>query len=271
MTVFDPQVDAAATNAAVEAVLSTTPTDAPSAPVLPDSEVALPGGYFDLATMSVSRTAQVRELNGDDEEAILRHQGNLGKTLETILQRGVESVGGQKATPQVLDGLLAADRDTLLVNIRSVTFGDTITLVGAACPHCRHEQELTISCRDDIPVKSLEDPSDREFETTLASGKRVKISLPNGATQRAIANSEDTNLGVLNTILLTGCVKEINGFPVVNADHLRKVLSMRDRDEIRREIDQRNPGPRLGEVSRPCAACGEPIALPLTMVDLFRL
>ena len=48
-------------------------------------------------------------------------------------------------------------------------------------------------------------------------------------------------------------------------------LGMQDRSKIVEEIINRNPGPRLGEVKKTCKACGEDIALPLSLVDLFRL
>ena len=37
------------------------------------------------------------------------------------------------------------------------------------------------------------------------------------------------------------------------------------------EIIKRNPGPRLGEVTKACKACGELMALPLSLLDLFRI
>jgi len=48
-------------------------------------------------------------------------------------------------------------------------------------------------------------------------------------------------------------------------------LGMSDRSKIIDSILERNPGPRLGEVSKVCKACEEKIEIPLSLVDLFRL
>ena len=79
--------------------------------VLPsDVTVNLPGGYI-TATGEVLSTAEVKELNGKDEEAISRAT-TLGKALVTILQRGTVKIGSEPATEQMLDQLLV-DRRSL--------------------------------------------------------------------------------------------------------------------------------------------------------------
>jgi hypothetical protein len=117
---------------------------------------------------------------------------------------------------------------------------------------------------------TLLDADDRVFEVTLRSGKFARVGLPDGASQKAIASSDDKSEARLRTILLTHCVQEIDGFPVVR-EHEVKVLSMRDRDLLIEEINKRNPGPQLQEVSRSCVECSEKISLPLSLADLFRL
>ena len=51
-----------------------------------DTVVTLPGGYL-TATGEIITEAEVRELNGSDEEAIAR-TANIGKAILTILHRG---------------------------------------------------------------------------------------------------------------------------------------------------------------------------------------
>lgn len=272
MTAIDARQDPEAAMAAAAALLDgsvSDEADPPKAPATPETVVVLPGGLYDPVNGISSTDAEVKELNGEDEEAVLRVNGDLAKTLDTILTRGTVSVGGQPAKG-VLDSLLAADRASLLIGIRRATFGDEIKLVGVKCPHCGQEQSTTISCANDIPVDRLDSPADRWFTFTLPSGSEVDCSLPDGSTQREMANSKDTSPGALGTILLANCVRKIDNFPVIGTDQVRK-LSWRDRDAIRNEIDKRNPGPRLGEVKRPCSACNEDIPLPLNLVDLFRL
>ena len=70
-----------------------------------DTTVELPGGYLTPAG-EILRTAEVRELNGKDEEAIAK-ANNVGKALMTILQRGTVRIGDQKVDEKLLDNLLS--------------------------------------------------------------------------------------------------------------------------------------------------------------------
>lgn len=272
MTAVDARLDPTAASSAAAAVLGAThdEADPPPAPETSDTTVDLPGGIYDPITRTSTTQAEVRELDGEDEEAILRVNGDLSKVLDTILVRGVASVGDEKATKDVLDTLLVADRVALLIGIRRATFGDDIELVNVRCPGCGDEQGAKISCSRDIPVERLDSPADRWFTVETPSGRKVECALPDGSTHRALAESKDTSPGALNTILLANCVEKIDGFPAVGAEQVRK-LSWKDRDAIRAEIEKRSPGPRLSEVKRPCSACGDDIPLPLSLVDLFRL
>lgn len=245
-----------------------SPPPVPSPPL--DPTVNLPGGYIDLMRGVVHTTAEVRELTGEDEEALARAGDNAAKMIDLILQRAVVSVGGEAATPEILGGLLAADRDTLVIGIRRVTFGDEVTL-NVRCPNCGSEHEDKISLTNDIPTSSLADPiGDRSFRLNLPSGRSATVTLVTGETQRALTASNEINQAVLNTRILKDCVQDLDGFPVVSDDQVRK-LSIRDRNTILEEIRSRTPGPKLREVKRPCPACEVDIPLPLSLVDLFRL
>lgn len=240
--------------------------EAPSFTDLPDTHVSLPGGLLTLDG-DLIREAEVRELTGFDEEALSRAT-SLGKQMTLLLNRAVVSVGGQKPDQGLLNSLLAADRDTLLLAIRKVTWGAEIELE-VACPSCESEQELSVDLDKDVEVKRLDSPSDREFTVELSRGRIAAVQLPNGEAQRAVIQSEDKTPAELNTMLLKGCIINIDGEPVFAVDQVRK-LAMRDRTKILAEIAERNPGPRLNEISKPCPSCGEEIPLPLTLAGLFR-
>ena len=89
-----------------------------------NNEVSLPGGYITPGGILV-KYAEVKELNGSDEEAISR-AGSLSKSLTTILQRGTLTIGGEPVEKNTLDDMLSADRDALLLAIRKVTFGNSV-------------------------------------------------------------------------------------------------------------------------------------------------
>ena len=260
--ISDPQVVAkAAKEFAAEPVVEVK-TQAPS-----DTEVALPGGFINREGALV-KYAIVRELNGMDEEAIAR-SGTTGRALNTMLQRGLVSLGMEPASKEDLETLLSGDRDAILIGIRRATFGNEIVFNGT-CGSCSTQQDIILDVTKDIPVKNLDDPqADRvwEYESKLGI---VTVGLPTGATQRRLLENSDKNSAEMNTILLAGCVASINGSPSMGATSVLK-LSWKDRDMIVQQILDRNPGPRLGEVKKACEACGEDIPMPLTLAALFRV
>jgi hypothetical protein len=260
--ISDPQAVAKAVKALDVEPAVEVKTQVPS-----DSEVALPGGFINREGALV-KYAEVRELNGADEEAIAR-AGSTGKALNIMLQRGLVSLGMEQASKEDLEKLLSGDRDAILIGIRRATFGNTIDFDGA-CPTCAAEQTITLDLSTDIPVKELEDPiGDRIWEYTSKLGT-VVVGLPTGLTQRRLLENSDKNSAELNTILLAGCVASIDGSPSMGAPSVLR-LSWKDRDALVQEILDRNPGPRLGEVSKACQACGEQIPMPLTLAALFRI
>jgi hypothetical protein len=232
-----------------------------------DSEVALPGGFINREGALV-KYAEVKELNGADEEAIAR-AGSTGKALNVMLQRGLVNLGMETASKEDLEKLLSGDRDAILIGIRRATFGNTIDFEGA-CPTCSAEQTLTLDLTTDVPIKSLEDPVEDRMWVYNSKLGSVVVGLPTGLTQRRLLENSEKNSAELNTILLAGCVASIDGSPSLGAPSVLR-LSWKDRDALVQEILDRNPGPRLGEVSKACQACGEQIPMPLTLAALFRI
>ncbi|NBW10255.1 MAG: hypothetical protein EBR82_19725 [Caulobacteraceae bacterium] len=233
-----------------------------------NSEVILPGGFIS-EDGSVIKYAEVRELNGIDEEAISK-AGSVGRALAAMLQRGVVSIGTNPVTKSEIDSLLSGDRDALLLGIRRVTFGDTIEFE-FPCPHCKTDLDVIVDLVEDIPVKSLDDPiNGRTFTYTSKKHGIIEVSLPTGVVQKKLIENSDKTVSELNTILLGGCIRSINGNPSLGATSALN-LGMVDREAIVNEIIANNPGPRLGEVKTTCEACGEEIPMPLSLADLFRL
>ena len=237
-------------------------TQAPS-----DSEVTLPGGFISR-TGEVIRTAEVRELNGLDEEAISK-AGSSAKAFNVLLQRGLVKLGSEDVTKDHIDALLSGDRDAILIGIRRVTFGETLTL-NVQCATCSSPQSLDVDLNTDVPSKTLEDPkSDRTFKVITKRGV-IAVALPTGIVQRKLVDNTDKTISEINTILLAGCILSIDDVPSSGASTALS-LGMADRTKVLEEIVKRNPGPRLGEVSKTCQACGESMDLPLSLTDLFRL
>lgn len=261
-------------NEMVNKVLSQTTVGVPEqinpAPLPSDSIVKLAGGLLDTFTQELVMEAEIRELNGTDEEAIARIN-DPGRALMAILDRGVVSIGDDKATKDTLEELLAGDRELLLIEIRKATFGSEIKLQGP-CPQCSApEQDFTIDLEEDLEVKRLEDPVlDRTFSVKCKVGE-VIVSLPTGKTQKKLIQASDNKTSAeLDTMLLRDCIESINGSTVIDNKQILR-LGMKDRRDILAEISKRNPGPQLSDFKKNCGACGQEVPLPLTIADLFRV
>jgi len=232
-----------------------------------DTEVELPGGFID-SKGELFTTAEVKELTGADEEAIAK-AGSTGKALNVLLQRGLAKIGPNQATKEDLDTLLSGDRDAILLGIRRATFGPTLDLQ-TRCLSCGDEAVTAVHLLDDIPVVKLKDPAeDREFVVSTKIGEAT-VALPNGIVQKKLMEFIEKTAAEVNTLLLSGCIVSLDGYPSVGASTALS-LNMADRNKIIDEIVTRNPGPRLGEVKKPCKACGEDMSLPLSLLDLFRI
>jgi hypothetical protein len=255
----------AVTEVQVEEAMGSVPTI--TIPSLPDTNIDLPGGFYDPMEDQMVTTAEVRELTGADEEAIVKIT-EPGKALMTILEKATVSIGGKPADKETLNMLLAGDREALLLGIRRVTFGNEIELE-AVCDRCPELQTFKIDLTKDVKVKVLDDRiADRRFVLDLKVGK-VKVALPTGDTQLKLINASNKNTAELDTLLLSDCVQEINDVPVLGQAQIRN-LGIKDRRTLLEEIANRNPGPLLSEVKKACGTCGQEVELPLTLADLFR-
>jgi hypothetical protein len=235
--------------------------------VAPSSgEVFLPGGFL-KGDGSLVKHAEIRELNGADEEAIAK-AGSLASSIGTILSRGLVSLGGDKVKSTDLDQLLSGDRDAILLAIRIATFGKDIQL-NAVCS-CGKPQLLDIDLEVDVEVKEMDNPlADRNFAMDTKSGE-VIMCLPNGITQKKLMEASDKVTAELITIILAGCIMSVNGSPSMGRS-TALALGILDREQLVSEVYDRSPGPRLGEVSKACEACGTGIPVSLGLADLFRL
>jgi hypothetical protein len=236
-------------------------------PSLPETEVKLPAGFLDPFEGVLHTTAEVRELTGADEEAIVKIS-DPGKALLAILERATVSIGGQPATKDMLGNLLAGDREALLLAIRKATFGAEVE-VSTVCDKCPELQSFKIDLDADVETKELNDPiNDRSFTLELKAGL-AKVKLPTGDVQTKLINATDKNSAELDTMLLTSCVTEIADQPILSSTRIRN-LGINDRRTLLEEIAKRNPGPQLSEIKKACKNCGQEVSLPLTLAELFR-
>jgi hypothetical protein len=252
---------------AQEALADTTPAPEPAKIKAPlDVVVDLPGGYIS-PDGEVYRTAEVKELTGRDEEAIVK-ASTLPKAMMIALSRGTVKIGEAKASEEVLDKILAADRDAIMLGIYRATFGDT-TEVGAYCNGCTEVKIVQIDISKDIEVKRLSDPlEDRRFKVQGRKDEYTVI-LPEGKAQRELATNTEKTSSELDTILLEYCVTEINGKLVLGKSQIQSI-GLADRRTLLEEIITKNPGPVFDDITTLCPDCGGEVVVPINLGTLFR-
>lgn len=226
--------------------------------------VKLPGGL--LTSSGVVNEVEIRELTGADEEAIAK-AADSGKALQTIIKRGLVSIGSETLSESLVDTLLSGDRDTVLLGIYKLTFG-TEVMYEQPCTNCGTYIVGAVDLEKDVEVRELDSPYDRTFTVETKSGT-VTVSLPNGVTQRKLIDANTSSVAENVTLILSGCIQSINGEPAMPTTAL--ALGIADRQKIISEIYTRTPGPRLGEVTKVCEACGAEHSVPLSLAALFRI
>lgn len=266
-TEYQPVTD----NSLIDAVLAQSGEDPvvrrePDITPPPDLEFDLPGGYMTPAGDS-SQTAEVRELTGRDEELISRAT-SVSKTIDVVLSRGLVSVGGQPPTDDMRDGLLAGDRDYILIRIYAATFGRGLD-IPRYCSTCADEVTVHVDLIDDVPTKTLASPADRYFPVDCSVGQ-VSVGLPTGRTQRVLMEAADkATMAELSTTLLEHCVLDVPRVEFVNRAAVLD-LPLRDRRAISEAIAERSPGPQMQDIVVPCPNCDSPLEVPLAVAALFQ-
>jgi hypothetical protein len=232
-----------------------------------DNLVTLPAG---LVTDSgeVIQAAEVRELNGRDEEFIAK-ASSIVRAFSTILNRAVVNIGGKPVSEEQLDGMLIGDRDALLLGIFKATFGKTAEL-SVYCTGCQDVKAVEVDVDRDIQTKILVNPLDDRIFTVKGKTKEYLVGLPDGATQREMALATDKNNAELTTMMLERCIREIDGEPVISKLQVQ-AMSVLDRRTVGEEIAQRSPGPQFEDVTIICPDCESEVVVPISLGTLFRV
>lgn len=230
-----------------------------------DTLISLPGGYIS-PTGEVVRTAEVRELTGRDEE-VLSRVTTVGRMFTTILARAIVKVGKHQVTEEVLDELLAGDRDALLLGIFKVTFGAE-TEVGAYCEGCKDYKTVLVDLDKDIKTKVLVDPINNRTFTVIGKSHEYLVTLPTGKVQRELTADSDKTIAELSSILLENCVLQIDGDPILTKAQVKN-LGIVDRKKIADEIYKRSPGPQFEDLVINCPDCGGKVVVPINLGAMF--
>jgi len=141
-------------NNMIQKVMEELPQPKEEVQITPPSDtiVTLPGGYITSAGEVITE-AEVRELDGNDEEAIAK-ASNVGRAVLTILQRGTVRIGNQKADEKLLDQLLSKaqvrklgllDRRTIINEINKRVPGPQFDDITVTDPDTGKEVQVPIN------------------------------------------------------------------------------------------------------------------------------
>jgi hypothetical protein len=245
------------------------------APVIAAPEsviVELQRGLLNPVTGQWQTTAEVRELNGKDEEFLASLEGNKNITyamyVGTLVSRATVRIGDTlvKNNKSVIEELITGDRDTLLVAILRATYGPERTFK-YPCSACKTSNDVTINIEEDFPIQTTTFNLREPFNVTLKNGEVMKFKLPVGSDN--IAMSKGESLAQQSTLLISRCVVWKEHKDSLYSEEWAKNLGLQDRNAILSAILGPKVGPKLGEVNTQCATCGADIVINVDWVSLL--
>lgn len=255
---------------------------AASEPDIPQIESPAPGHLmlmWGIAGEDEERQlrAEVRELNGADEEAMARlKEGSPSyytDLVDLVLKRAVESVGDTPVTivnsALVLGDLLVADRELLFKEIILATFGSEREYENIGCPTCLAANDITVDVEGLIEVKALE--GEPVTKVVLRDKTVVTLHYPLGKDQKFVYDTnEELSPAGYNTRMIARCIDTVDGGPLreTMATSYALELGMADRRKIVTALAG-GPSVKFKEVEVPCTECGEAIPFAFGWADLL--
>src|SRR5215813_676091 len=153
-------------------------------------EVTMPGGI--AVGEQWYRTARLRALAGHDEAFLIEQASALtpAARLTELLTRCLVQLGPTvPVDAHAVRSLAIGDREALLLHLRRLTFGDSISSV-LSCPlaECSAKMDLALTVSELLmPTYPYETPMHETIVENHAAQYRVVFRLPNGGDQEAAA------------------------------------------------------------------------------------
>lgn len=249
-----------------------------------ERDFTLPIGQLD-GDGTLRRSGTIRKMTGNDE-AILAdksNQRNGGKLVTELIHSCVTSFeGATKLTKQDVAGWYSADRNYLLMRLRTFTFGPALE-ARYTCPTC-NEQMVVVEDLDELPVRSLAgDQRPDEIQVQLEDGywdqddrchTAITLALPRGLDEAAVAPALRKNPSEGKNALLARCVRSFGDIPIHRVEalgpRLFAALTLTDRRLIDKALNRAAPGvDMLRDLE--CASCGAEFRANLDMTGFLAL
>lgn len=249
-----------------------------------ESEFKLPIGYTD-GEGRTHRTVVLRKMTGK-EEAILadrRFQRNGGKLVTELLHSCLVQLGDLKKNgSDTMEELYSADRNYLLLKLRSITFGSAMP-ARYTCPGCGETAQVDEDL-EDLPVRTLSDgESLDEITVELEDGyvdkdgqahRAVRLRLPTGADESAVAAQMRLNPSLGKNALLARCLISLGDLPRHRVEaigpKILAELTLTDRRLIDRALNDSAPGVEMVR-HVDCPGCGQNFKTTLDLSHFLAL
>ena len=259
-------------------------TKAPPASGRTEREFLLPIGITD-EDGTLQRRVVLRKMTGK-EEAILadrRNQRNGGKLVTELLHSCLVSIGtAPKNGQSTVEGMYSADRNFMLLKLRSLTFGPELP-ARYTCPVCSEVVQMTEDL-DALPVRTLrEDESPNDLVVALEDGYVDKdgsvhtalvLRLPTGLDETLVAPQMRQNASLGKNALLSRCLQSLGDIPKHRLEaigpKILAELTMTDRRLIDRVVNEMAPGVEMVRQVE-CVGCGHVFKATLDLTHFLAL
>lgn len=238
---------------------------------VPDTAVDLPRGIHSGGKWETR--AEVRELNGSDEEALARFKDN-ADFIDGVVVYGTERIGSLDLSTKsfadrqsYLARLLLGEREQLFLAITKATFGDDKTL-SYTCV-CGLESELDLKLSRDFLAPEIDGLQSGAFSYVSSKGKSIEYRLVTGADQMEATARKGSSAADQNTLILSRCVSLVDGMEVLDPLSMARDLSMKDRLGILAAMAEKQPSPDM-TLDFECPGCGRVTKLEVAWSDIFR-
>ena len=239
----------------------------------------LPGGYIDESGR-IHDEAQLAPLTGWDEYALgsLEPGTNAAIVITSLLVRCVRRIGSlDQVDTSLVRELLVADRDYLIIKLRSLTFGSRVDCVmHCPDPECSKLMDLTFNL-DELeferkPVKQryfkLAGGEDGQAELELDKfAEAVEFRFPTGADQEACAPIFTIDKEAAIAELLSRCMRPLDNCAGVNQARVSS-LDAPTQLEIEARLGQMAPHVEI-ELEAACPECEKPLDADFDALSFF--
>lgn len=251
---------------------------------LRELEFTLPIGFTDEAG-GARRHGALRKMTGRDEAILAdrRFHRNGGQLVTELIHSCVTRFEGDgQLSKQDVAGWYSADRNYVLLKLRSFTFGPELE-AHYTCPSCGEQIHVTENL-DELPVRALAAGEDlEEIHVELEDGyvdsdhvchTSLTLTLPRGVDESAVAPQMRKNPSLGKNALLARCIKRFGDIPRHRLEALGPKLladlTLTDRRLIDKALNRAAPGVDLLR-DMECPGCGREIRASLDMTHFLAL